>query len=71
MTEKCLIKWCRSGLQGTVGVNENIGDQSYRTMICTNCAVALGLEENGDLPDATVVQRVLSTPPKSKKEDED
>ena len=71
MPEKCLIRWCKSGLDGTVPVNENIGDQSYRTEICINCATALGIKEGDDLPDANVVERTLKTPPRSKKKDDD
>jgi hypothetical protein len=45
----CELRKCKSGLPGTIGVNENIGDGSWRTLICKPCADELGLHEGDDL----------------------
>jgi hypothetical protein len=57
---KCAFKECKSGLDGTVDVNEIIGDGSWRTLICTRCAEITGLKSGDDIPfDAAMVNRKL------------
>jgi hypothetical protein len=45
----CELRGCKSGLLGTIAVNDNIGDGSWRTVICKQCADRLGLREGDDL----------------------
>jgi hypothetical protein len=47
---KCEFVECKSGLDGTVAVNEIIGDGSWRTLICTRCAEIAGLKSGADIP---------------------
>lgn len=58
---KCELKWCVSGGgKASLRVNENLGDESYNTEICSACAQALGLNDGGDLPDSVTVEKVLT-----------
>lgn len=59
MSEKCELTWCKSGKDGTVDVNEIIGDGAWRTMICEDCAKALDMKKYGDLPEAPIVKERL------------
>lgn len=47
---KCELKYCLSGLDATIFVNEHIGDGSWRVGICRKCAWVLGLKSGDDLP---------------------
>ena len=55
MAEHCDIRWrlCASGgkVPGTVSVNENMDDGSWRITICQPCADVLGIKEGDDMPD--------------------
>jgi len=48
---KCEFKYCKSDLEGTVRVGENIGDACFSSRICTECADCVGLKEGQDIPD--------------------
>jgi hypothetical protein len=54
--KNCEIRWCGTPAEGLVSVNENIGDGSFRVVICDQCAAALGLKEGDDLPEPAVVK---------------
>ena len=56
---KCELRWCRSGEPAEVHVGENIGDGCWRVVICQECATALGLREEQDLPGASEVEKQL------------
>ena len=45
----CQLRKCKSGLPGTVRVNDNIGDGSWLIYICKPCADKLGLRDGDDL----------------------
>lgn len=56
----CDFTHCVSGKPGTIGVNENVGDGAYRTMICAPCAKVVGLKDGDDIPhDAEAVNQKL------------
>ena len=56
----CEFKHCVSGKRGTIAVNENIGDGTWRTMICRPCAKVVGLKDGQDIPhDAAAVNAKL------------
>ena len=56
----CQFAECKSGKDADIRVSENIGDLSYNTIICSECAGVVGLRENSDIPeDAEKVNRLL------------
>ncbi len=56
----CCLTHCNTPkVSGTIEVFENIGDASFRTRICKNCAKILKLEEGDDLQHATFVEKTL------------
>ena len=58
--QECEFTCCKSGLEGTIRVGENIGDACFSTLICTECADCVGLREGQDIPDdADAVNRKL------------
>lgn len=58
--EPCQIRWCKSGLPGTVSVSENIGDGLWRLSICQQCADIIGMKDNDVLPTADTVEAMLA-----------
>lgn len=55
----CDVRACKSGLPGTVSVNENIGDGCFRVDVCTKCSETLGVPSGHDLPEPHVVARLM------------
>lgn len=68
MPDKCAIRWCKSSLPGTVEVTV---EGAFGVDICVNCAGALKLKPGDALPEAEAVKRVLSSPPRREKEEEE
>ncbi|MGO9372711.1 MAG: ASCH domain-containing protein [Syntrophobacteraceae bacterium] len=68
---RCEFKECGSGLPGSIGVGENIGDGCWLTYICRKCAHIVGLKPGDDIPaDAEAVNsklRMAYHPPVSMK----
>lgn len=58
---RCELTHCckKQSRPATVFVNENLGDESYRTGICMYCAKFLGLKDGDDLPAAHLIERIL------------
>ena len=56
---KCEIRWCMKPCNNLIPVNDNIGDGSFRTLICPSCAKILGLKRGDDLPSPEVVRKKL------------
>lgn len=57
--EECPLRWCKSGMPAVLMVNENIGDASFVTRICIECADAIPVTVGGDLPSRGEVERKL------------
>ena len=55
----CDLGYCNTFKKGTISVIENIGDGSWKTMICKDCAERLGIKEGDDLPEHYVVKKIL------------
>ena len=55
--EHCGIKYCKSGLKGTVPTHEVIGDGCWRTLICTRCAEILDLKPEAYLPTGSAAEK--------------
>jgi len=52
MSEKCEIRWCKSGDKNLISSTENISDGAYRVAICRTCFGMFGKE----LPEPSTVK---------------
>jgi len=59
MIKRCEIGWCGKKTNQLVPVNENIGDGSWRVLICQECADKIGLKAGDDLPSTQIVKQRL------------
>lgn len=59
LERSCQMKWCKTGLEATISVNENMDDASYNVGICQTCADKLNLKNGDDMPEYDVVKRKL------------